>query len=268
MTNRVAAVVTINDLANYFVGVDKGWTQQVDGEEFEALSHKLNRYVKFKLESVLFHVHIESVDDSNDSHDVTTDKPIKEITEFLSEGIPGGEYFKKMSFGPNKIASLLKYAANHIQANMINRSQLSAIIRRISVMTLSIGREIVDIMEIPALKKEMEKKGWKVKQKENDVGIPYLEVDISGIYIAKIVVSDTWYSYEFAHGEIKKLDEEGTTDDPIDEYEVWVRKILKEKEEMGGTQTMPSLHAPKLDEERPTDRDWVDKPTDRPGKSP
>jgi hypothetical protein len=257
MANRIAAVVTMNDLANYFVGVDKGWTQQVDGEEFEAMSHKLNRYVKFKFESVLFNVHIESVDDSNDSFDVTTDKPVKEMVQFLGEGVPGGEFFDKMAFGPNKIASLIKYAAQ------INQRELPAILRRISVMTLALGREIIDVMEIPALKKEMEKKGWKVKQKENDIGIPYLEVDISEIYTAKIVVSDTWYSYEFANGEINELNEEGTTDDPIDEYEVWVRKILKEKENVAGkpTPTAPDIYAPTEKPDKSTE-----KPTKRPGK--
>jgi hypothetical protein len=239
MRHTAAGVVTIHDLYKYFSGVEHGWSSDFSKAGFTAKSDKANLDLSMKPSAVMFDLHIEAIEDPDDSHDVITDKPIKEIAKFLGEGVPGGEHFEKMSsVGPLELAGILHYAKNLVLSYNINRRQLTALLRRATVLpelrllrhlksvaAISlIAREEVDIAEIARLKKELSDKGWKVTERKDERGIPTLDVDIGEIYKASMAVERMMYEYNFKVMGHDDATDSGLTDDPIIEFEKWIKK--------------------------------------------
>ena len=86
--------------------------------------------------------------------------------------------------------------------------------------------------ELNTLLKEMKKKGWKVEESEEN-GHPQLIVNISDVYEVTIEVESIMYYYTFQITDHPDLTEEGITDDPIKEFQTYVkenREAIKEAE--------------------------------------
>lgn len=212
----------LSDVKAYFKG--RGWEGYWSGDSFEGSAGVVD--VKIKASGKSYSVSIESVDDPSDSDEMTTGEPLKAIAEFLGQDIPGGEHFEKMSSSPSLFARSLSMAADLLAAGSIGRSAAIRIIRRLSsILPVSEsgpgGRPGADLS---GLESEARKKGWRASLRKDRHGDDVLEIDVSGIYRAEVVLDAIMYDYKFELRGESSVDESGTTDDPIREFEKWASR--------------------------------------------
>ena len=231
---RNAAIVTMEDLTNFFKG--EAW-KSVDLRDSELFARANQAIVNVEESETQYNVKIQAIDDPYDSEEVTTGEPIKAIVDFLGEGLPGAEYFEQMASSPRAFASYLNLLAYQIDKKNIDKKTLIETLRRVSValnrnllhhiviaMTTRLARENVEQKEMSKLLSEMKKKGWKVEESEDDRGEPQLTVNISDIYEVVISVESILYDYIFQIPDHPDLTEDGITDDPIREFQKYVKK--------------------------------------------
>ncbi len=218
---KVSAMTPLSDVKAYFRG--KGWEGHWSGDSFEGAAGVVD--VKIKASGKSYSVSIESVDDPTDSDDVTTQEPLKAIADFLGQDIPGGEHFERMSSSPSLFARSLAMAADLVASGTIGRVAAIRIIRRLSsllpVADSNHGRPGTDLS---GLEREAKKKGWKASLRKDGHGDDVLEIDVSGIYRADVALEAIMYDYKFELRGESSVDESGTTDDPIREFEKWASR--------------------------------------------
>ena len=142
-----------------------------------------------------------------------------------------------MATNPRAFASYLNLLAYKIDQKDIGKRTLTGALRRASValnykllhhvvvaMTTRLARENIEQKEMNKLLSEMKKKGWKVEESEDNRGKPQLTVNISDIYEVVISVESILYDYIFQIPDHPDLTEDGITDDPIREFQKYVRK--------------------------------------------
>lgn len=234
MRGHTSAVVTVDDLKTYIKGTHATVTESDDG----SIKVESKKYTfSFKPKGFKYSVKIEATDDPSDADEKVTSDPMKFIAGFLGSDVPGGEHFDKMSSNsPERISFALRKIAFEVEADSIGPKRLSRILRRASIIPdmelvysvfsaasrTAAGLE-VSKKEIEELSSKMKKKGWKVEESENDIGLPELTVDVSGIYEAKIRVDSIPYDYHLSVNGHSNLDEKGETEDPIKEIREYAR---------------------------------------------
>lgn len=248
---RNATVVSYYDLQDYFAGESWQFKRHDDG----TVTAKSGVYdLKLKQKPSKTKVRIYANDDPSDSEEGETTNPVEFITKFLSTGPGSEELLKKMSSrsGMGHLPSLVRHAALLLDIGSEPR-EVARLLRRGMVASFgpSLERLFVAVVqtlagegdrakEVGKLVKEMKEKGWKVTQSEED-GQPKMEVDVSGIYTAEVFVTETVWDYTFQVQEIEESKEEGTTNDPIQQFRLFYKKDstqdfkkqLKEKRESG-----------------------------------
>jgi hypothetical protein len=224
----------MEDLSNFFKG--EVW-KLTDIRNSELNARATQAIVNIEESETQFNVKIQAIDDPLDSEEVTTSKPLKAIVDFLGEGLPGAEYYEQMASSPRAFASYLNLLAYRIDKQNIDKQTLTELLRRASIalnhkllhrvvvaMTTKLARENVEQKEMGKLLSEMKKKGWKVEESEDDRGEPQLTVNISDIYEVVISIESILYDYIFQIPDHPDLTEDGITDDPIREFQNYVRK--------------------------------------------
>lgn len=248
---RNATVVSYYDLQDYFAGDTWQFKRQDDG----TVTAKSGVYdLKFKQKPSKCRVKVYANDDPSDAQEGETTSPVEFITKFLSTGPESDELLKRMSSrsGIGHLPRLIRHAALLLDVGH-NPQEVAKLVRRGMVASFgpSLERLFVAVVEAIAgegdraketgkLVKEMKEKGWKVTQSEEG-GQPKMEVDVSGIYTAEVFVTETVWDYTFQVQEIEESKEEGTTNDPIQQFRLFYKKDstqdfknqLKEKRESG-----------------------------------
>jgi hypothetical protein len=277
---RNATVVSYYDLQDYFAGDSWEFKRHDDG----TVTAKSGVYdLKLKQKPSKCRVRIYANDDPSDSEEAETSDPVSFIKKFLSTGPESEELLKKMSSrsGIGHLPALLRQAALMLDVKRDPRD-VAKVVRRGMVASFgpSLDRLFVAVVrtlagegdrarETEKLVKEMKEKGWKVTQSEED-GQPKMEVDVSGIYTADIFVTESVWDYTFQVQEIEESKEEGTTNDPIQQFRLFYKKDstqdfkkqLKEKRESGKPKEDEGTVAP--GKKKPDDEKTA--PTARPGE--
>lgn len=251
---RVSAMTPLSDVKAYFRG--KGWDGYWSKDSFEGSISVVD--VKIKPSGKSYSVKVESVDDPSDSDEVTTGEPLKAIADFLGQDLPGGEHFERMSSIPSFFAHSIAMAADMVGAGVVGRRAAIRMLRRLSsfhpVAESSPGRPGTDLSDLEA---DAKKKGWKARLTKDSHGDDVLEIDVSGIYRAEVAMEAIMYEYRFELRGESGVDEKGTTDDPIREFEKWTGKP-EVKEAVGRAQaagrdqnTVPAPEEPKRPQAKP-----------------
>jgi hypothetical protein len=235
----------LSDVKAYFRG--KGWDGYWSGDSFEGSVSVID--VKIKASGKSYSVRIESVDDPSDSDEVTTGEPLKAIADFLGQDIPGGEHFEKMSSFPSFFAHSIAMAAELVGAGVVGRRAAARILRRFSsflpVAESQPQRPGIDLSD---LEKDARRKGWKANLNKDGYGDDVLEIDVSGIYKAEVALDAIMYDYKFELRGESDVDEKGTTDDPIRDFEKWaskpgVKEAFKRAQSVGREQNTVQIPA-------------------------
>lgn len=217
---RISVVVSMDDVQGYFRG--DPWRTAVREGSFIGWSDTAE--VELKPVGPKFKLHVESVDDPSDSEDFVTDKPMKELAAFLGHDIPGGEHFEKMSsVTPARASRALMALAAMVERSEIGPRMLARKLRTLSIPVVAAVQRTADQKKdeegfISKLRSDMEAKGWKVVQDEDDRGLPTLTVDISGIYEAQVSVEEVTWEFKFQVTGAPETLRKGRTNDPIAEY--------------------------------------------------
>lgn len=232
MRTQTAAVVTMEDINNYFTG--PRWNIEVAiASQFEAVHEYVN--VEIFPSGAQFAWHVEANDDSSDYDEGVSDKPVKAIAKFVGGPIPGGETFEKMAFQPEDMSSLFRRLADAVATGKIGPKRLAAVLRRarvlpqascftrLAVVVRAAATGDLETEEIGNLKKDMESKGWRVKESKSGADMPSLEVDISDTFTATIEVDSMVYSYKYEFKDRPELKKEGVAEDPIREFQSWYK---------------------------------------------
>lgn len=212
---RIAKIVDLKELRGYF-GPGKVWRRQkwTDGGVFEGETKQF--VVDLWPVSPTYKVHIEAVDDSSDSEDIVTEKPVEAIVEFLGKNLPGGEYFESMASSPTDFVSALRMAASGSVTS-------SAIRRFIVALELVSDASPSSSESLEDISKHMKSKGWKSSMDADGRGAPVLRIDISGVYEATVQFESHKWGYEFSLRGIPDVKTSGVTDDPISEFQKFYR---------------------------------------------
>lgn len=262
MHSITAATVTVEDLQTYFKGPrgDHGdkWRTEIDRDGLWAISDMYT--IHLNAEGAMYSVEIAAKDDSSDSDSTVTDDPIGFIVDFMGTGSAGDEFFqKRSSVAPVEVSLILRKAADDYDAQRIDTKRLANVVRRTMIypdldlvqqIAASIrisSRTDMEIKEMDKIKARLKEKGWKISEKETEHGFPVLEVDIGGVFDAKITVDHViWhYTYQVNQTDMKKS---GTTDDPISTFRNFYRdddvkaaksEHLRLKQEESGTNIAP-----------------------------
>lgn len=219
MVMRISVVVSMDDVQGYFRG--EPWRTVVREGSFIGWSDTAE--VELRPVGPKFKLHVESVDDPSDSEDFVTDKPMKELAAFLGHDIPGGEHFEKMSSStPARASRALMALAAMVERSELGPKMLARKLRTLSVPLVATSRTADQKQDedgfISKLRSDMEAKGWKVVQEEDDRGLPTLTVDISGIYEASVSVEEVTWEFKFQVTGAPDTLRKGKTNDPIAEY--------------------------------------------------
>jgi hypothetical protein len=235
MKSITSSVISVDELKTVAKRKDSkitekdGWVE-ISDDIFE---------LAFKPLGPKFKVKIHAVEDPSDSDEAVTDAPIKFISKFLGDSIPGGEHWEKMSSSPDQFAKMVRSAADLIEEKA-DRQHAIRMVRRISAITCVGASSASKESEkgISDLERDMKKKGWKVDiTKDKDMKLPILKVDINGIYEADITVDSLTYQYELNAIGYPELKKEGKTDEPVKTMENYMKskevfeKVFNDDEE-------------------------------------
>lgn len=224
------------DLEKYFAGSSWEFGRRDDG----SVTAKSEAYdVKLVQKPSKYEVRITSTEDPSDSDKAVTDDPVEFITKFLSTGTEADDVLKKMSFSqdPNLIVYVMSRAkvcadtgildARGV-SRMVRRGKVAADLTRLQRLFTAVVRAVAgagdDVQEVAKVTKDMKEKGWKVVQGEDEGGYATLKVDVSGIYEAEVRARDTVWDYTFQVNGIDESKEEGTTDDPLQQFRLYYKK--------------------------------------------
>jgi hypothetical protein len=228
----------MDDLEKYFRG--DVWKEKTITET--NVDAKTDNYsVNLEQSDVQYYWTIESMDDPSDAADGVSPEPTKEIVEFLSENLPGAEFFTQMASKPRQISLILRRLASDINKGAA-LSEVISMLKRIgaSLNYAEVKNQIHQILriavdnsieeeEINKLKKKLKDKGWDVILSETEFGAPKLEVNIGDIYKASIEVESVLYDYEFGFKGRPDLTEKGSTNDPIQAFKSYYRNPVVEE---------------------------------------
>jgi hypothetical protein len=211
----------MDDVRTYFKG--KSWpSTEVNGDQFHGVSI-WNFRVDFVQNDPEYKIEIISPEDPEDSDSFTTRDPISDIKKFLSKGMSDTEWLKAAS-DVNYFSDILRRLANSIEkSHHPSIRKVSRLLRRISLIDVGsrIARSMSDDLE--SLYQQMEKEGWKVKEKI-DGESHFLHVDVGdGLYEITIVPSSIQWKYNIEFIGNDDLTISGVTDDPISEYDNWTK---------------------------------------------
>lgn len=232
------ATITTDELTTFFSGKrgDKGtdrWESSVDEitGDFHARSNAYTILASPK--GVVYSVNIKAGDDPSDSDSKITDDPIEFIVEFLETGSEGDGFFRaRASMTPDALSGVLRSLARGIVEGDVGPRRLSSSIRRAIAaadlaaaerLILASQREDSVERELGKLQDDVRSKGWTSKVGRGDDGIPVLQVDVGGQYLARIVVDHVVWDYSFQVTGQKGTESSGITDDPIAEFRAWRR---------------------------------------------
>lgn len=217
----ILSAVTVKDLQVYF---GKKWRGQ--GWKDSSFDGVLGEVVDAKIwpEGLTYWVKTEAVDDPSDSDEVSTEKPLKAIADFLGQDLPGGEHFERMSASPVLFAGALRAAASAIMGGKVDRRRASLILRRLSAVPTVSKESPSGTDAMSELESQAKKKGWKAKLRKGKDGEDVLEIDVSGVYRSEVSVDSLMYGYSFEVRGFPGVSEKGTTEDPIREFEKWSRR--------------------------------------------
>lgn len=230
MFNVLSSLVTLDDLHNYFKGAHRiklfNPEQGISGEQ---------AYYKFDIKpnSSTYFLKVEAVDDPSDSVEIETDKPVKELVDFLNENMPSGNFFNKMASDNAKkshfilrIAKLFSETPEWKLLPVLRRASIlftTSAIPKLQKFVSRIARGPVDMSELEEIHGYMKSKGWNVNLETNERGDDVIKVDISGVFKAEIVPESIMYDYTFSMHNRDDVTENGITDDPIEAYQNWYR---------------------------------------------
>ena len=230
---RIAVVVSFEDVLNYFKGNEWDLTPTEDGVDIKYRGESESYDLHLKLKVVQFSVDIHAYEDESDADSIVTDNPSQFIIDFVRHGTPADEIFGRQAFmDPGSLSKLLRFYANAVDNGKIGPRKLAAVIRRASVMiNTNALRGIVlhtaargdfEFHEMNVLAKDMKKRGWRVELDKDKHDMPLATVDIAGIYEAKVSVNNIAWEYIFEVPGESSVKEEGITDDPIDEFKKYI----------------------------------------------
>lgn len=214
------SAVTVKDLKVYF---GKKWD---GGWKDDSFKGELAGVVDAKIwaDGVTYWVKTEAVDDPSDSDETSTEAPLKAIADFLGQDLPGGEHFDRMSSSPVLFAGALRAAAFAIGSGRTGRRVAELIIRRLSSIPSYSKAAVPGDDAMSELEEKARKKGWEAKLKTGPDGERVLEIDVSGVYRSEVSMDSIMYGYSFSVRGKPGVSEEGTTEDPIREFEKWGRR--------------------------------------------
>jgi hypothetical protein len=231
--NRFAYVVTPEDIRLYFKspspepGKPKeiGWEVSEDEDGVFIIRNVVYNIALYP-EEIKFSVKIEQLDDPSDSAQDVTEDPIGFIVRFLQTGTEGDAVFQKMSFSPFDVSFVLLSLASACRAGAIGQNKLVKILQRVAARLpnrTAVGQEEVHIKEIGKLMEVMNSKGWRTKPIVRD-DTPGISVNINDIFAAEIFVDSISWSYRFEVYDAPGTEEEGHTDDPIQQYRKYYKR--------------------------------------------
>ena len=230
MKSRIS-VVTIDDIDSYFKsekGSTEHWNVRVRPSgniscESEMWTIDLEPSI-----GPLFNVKIYAYDDPSDSDEETTDDPVEFVDKFIKEGMPR----VSSSINPNELSKYLQYLSDMVRNKRIGSTNLMKSLRRVSVSsnignTLSIISSIIRKIgseyknkEIKEVFNELSDRGWDV-----DLGKDRMSININDLFEVNIELNSIIWSYVFYRNDIYDYKKEGTTEDPIGEFEKYKREV-------------------------------------------
>lgn len=226
MGRKISSIVTLPEIKNWFKG--EFWdSSTIEGDTFYAHSSNIEASVSPK--SILFFVSISSEEDSSDSDEIVTEDPISFISDFLSTGTAGDEFFNRHSSVREIISSLYKSSSKEemlIASKKLRRSVASLEFKYNQDIILSAIRSVVgtEVDNFDKIKEKIKKMGWKVRDEIGGPnGHPAIAIDISGIYEAKIEIDSILWEYSFILKGEESTRENGFSNDPIDAYKKWLK---------------------------------------------
>lgn len=260
MRTIVAATVTLEDLKTYFKHGgetplrDEHWRSRPT-DDGGLIAESPTFEVEMHPKGASFYVSIEAYDDQSDSDEMVTNDPAKFIVDFLKAGTgsAGEEVFGKMAglirrsaaISPADLSGLLRYIAAEAMSGRMTKRACAAAVRRACAFTslgeapkvfrsaaalaariaadLPAERESVELREMAQLQAKMREKGWRSKVYEGKHGLPEMEIDIAGVYRAKVEVDHIIWTYTFKLLGDPGVEDHGVTDDPIEEFKRFYR---------------------------------------------
>ncbi len=213
----LSAMVSLEDVRRYFP-VKQWGASSWRRDSFYGTRGPVEVHVRATGKS--FGVRIEAVDDPSDSEEVSTEEPLKAIAEFLGRDLPGGEHFERMSFMPEAFARSLAAFADLVGSGSVGRRAAVRMLRRLSAVRMADSPPKDE--GLSDLERDAKAKGWDAKLKKRD-GEDVLVIDVSGLYVAEVTLDGMIYEYKFEVADHPDVTGESTTDDPIREFERWIR---------------------------------------------
>lgn len=213
----LSAMVSLEDVRRYFP-VKQWGASSWRRDSFYGTRGPVDVHVRATGKS--FGVRIEAVDDPSDSEEVSTEEPLKAIAEFLGRDLPGGEHFERMSFMPEAFARSLAAFADLMGSGSIGRRAAIRMLRRLSSVRMADAHPGDE--GLSDLEKDARAKGWNAKLKRKD-GEEVLVIDVSGLYVAEVTLDGMIYEYKFEVEGSPGVTGASTTEDPIREFERWIR---------------------------------------------
>jgi len=220
----IAEIVTWDALQSYFGGT--GWAH-IDIKKDRMTGSSKNLSFNIEPEKVLFSYHVFNLEDKSDSDEGTSEEPLKDIAKFLSQDLPGGEFFTKRSHRPDIVSNHLRLIASSIS---LNKSRLitSRYLKRMacSLHIANMQTKISNIIStyrfalspdkaFKELYDKIKEKGWDVSTSDGKNGNRTLTIRIGDEFEANIEVYGIQYHYIFQVAEHPDLTESGTTNNPI-----------------------------------------------------
>jgi len=213
------------------------WKLDIEGGKLSAVHEEFDIIVTVSREETEFKVVAEAKDDPSDKLEVVTDNPMKELTDFLSAGLPGGgEAFKEYASNPTLLSKVIRRVARKIR--QLGPKKTAAFVKQaVLILGFDSLQKLVKVAvegaygeaEAFDLFQKMKKKGWDVEEVEIPGGRAGIKANFHDLYDIEIMPEAINYEYEYMIEGYPESIYWGTTDDPIRAFEDWVKTENFEK---------------------------------------
>jgi hypothetical protein len=262
---HITKLTLMDEIRNYFG--TRSWKLDATSDELTSFHDERDIKVKVNKDKVKFKVIAEAKDDPSDRLEVVTDNPLKELTDFLSKGLPGG-VFESYASNPVLFSKIIRRAATKVRqlgptriANFIKQAVLVLSfdsLQEFVSMAIKIAADGYEEIEVFDLFEKMKKKGWDVEEIKTESGRAGIRADFHDLYDIIIEPESIEYEYEYMIEGYPESMAWGTVEDPIRAFEDWIKsdRFQKSSEERetekksGGEENVGETVAPEKTKKR------------------